>query len=173
MTPGSRPCRWSRIKPADEVAVGCRAGTVDDAGIERHDRQAVGCGAPREIARRHFGALVMVRGQRMRTVGGRKREKRRGVDRCAMIRPSAPPRAPIASPPTLIASNSDGSRRQTATSAARWQIASDRSAALRDGACVANVARRSTARVGMRASREHDRLVARRRRAARTMAEPR
>ena len=57
-----------------------------------------------------------------------------------------------------MASNSDGSRRQTATSAARWQIASDRSAAL----VTARVSRMSPtidSAVGCGASGEDDRLV--------------
>ena len=37
-------------------------------------------GAPRHVARRDLGPLVVVRRQRMRTVGRRQREKRRGVD---------------------------------------------------------------------------------------------
>ena len=64
----------------DEIAFRRRSRPVDHAGIERDHRRAVRGGAPRHVARRDLGALIVVRGQRMRTVGRRQREKRRGVD---------------------------------------------------------------------------------------------
>ena len=80
MTPGSRPAQVIAHQASDQVAFGRRPRSVDHAGIERDDRRSVRGGAPRHVARRDLGALIVVRGQRMRTVGRRQRQKRRGVD---------------------------------------------------------------------------------------------
>ena len=64
-------------QPSHEVAFGLRARPVDDAGVERDDRETVRGRPSRDVARDDFRALVVIRRQRLRTVVRRQREERR------------------------------------------------------------------------------------------------
>ena len=128
-------------EPPDEIALGRGSGSVHDTWVEHDDRQPIGSRASRHIPRRAPSCA----GNGWPSPGaGCRLAEARGTTRCR--RPAASAECARAAstdckPPMLMASNSEGSRRQTATSAARVTDRVGRLSRARDGACVTNISR--------------------------------